>query len=250
MTDRPQNVYDDEAFFAGYSRMERFGSGWARALEQPDFLALLPDVGGKRMLDLGCGAGQLAFYLASQGAADVTGIDLSERMLGLARAERSHPNVTYQRQAIEAARFPADRFDVIVSSLAFHYVADYAALVGHLADWLVPGGVLVFSTEHPLYTARLPANGWVVDDRGRRTGWSIDHYSDDGPREERWFIPGVRKYHRQLSTLLNTLIDAGFRIDRVLEPVPDQHWLRDRPDDVDERRRPIFLLIRATRRLS
>jgi hypothetical protein len=105
--------------------------------------------------------------------------------------------------------------------------------------------MLVYSTEHPLYTGRLPANGWVVDPAGRRTGWAIDHYADEGAREEAWFVPGVRKVHRTLATLVNGLLEAGLVIERVVEPVPDATWLARHPQATDERRRPVFLLARA-----
>src|ERR671938_445846 len=147
----PQNIYDNPQFFAGYAQMERFGSGWDLALEHADFLALLPSVQGRRVLDLGCGAGQLALHLATQGAAEVIGVDLSQQMLKLARAERAHPRVSYQRAALEDVTFPPERFDLVTSSLAFHYVADYAGLVRRIGHWLAPGGALVYSTEHPIY---------------------------------------------------------------------------------------------------
>jgi len=241
----PQNIYDDPGFFAGYSTLERFGAGWERAMEHADLLGLLPDVDGRRVLDLGCGAGQLAHHLATRGAAEVTGVDLSERMLALARAERAHARVTYRREALEKLVYPPARFDLVVSSLAFHYVDDYPGLVSRIAGWLAPGGILVYSTEHPIFTARLPGDGWVLDSAGRRTGWSIDHYSDEGGREERWFVPGVRKIHRTLGTLVNGLVDAGLVVERMVEPVPSEQWLRDHPLADDERRRPIFLLVRA-----
>ena len=137
----PQNIYDQPEFFAGYSQMERFGEGWTRALEQPLFLELLPDPTGLRVLDLGCGAGQLSYHLAQAGAAEVVGVDISDTMLRLARAQRSHSRVTYRLEAIEHVSFRPHRFDLVVSSLAFHYVADYRCLVRNIAEWLTPGGV-------------------------------------------------------------------------------------------------------------
>ncbi len=241
----PQNIYDDPGFLAGYATLERFGAGWERAMEHADLLALLPGVDDRRVLDLGCGAGQLARYLATTGAAEVVGVDVSERMLALARAEWAHPRVAYYRGAVEEVVFPPGRFDLVVSSLVLHYVDDYAGLILRIAGWLAPGGVLVYSTEHPIFTARLPGDGWVLDDAGRRTRWGLDRYADEGPREETWFVPGVRKVHRMVATLINGLLDAGLVIERVVEPIPSEQWLHDHPLARDERRRPVFLLVRA-----
>ncbi|MBM3944013.1 MAG: class I SAM-dependent methyltransferase [SAR202 cluster bacterium] len=241
----PQNIYDDPEFFAGYSTLERFGEGWEKAGERAEFLGLLPDVKGLRVLDLGCGAGQLSRYLAEQGAASVVGVDLSEKMLELARAKWAHPRVTYQRDALETASFPNGSFDLVVSSLAFHYVEDYVGLVRRIAGWLRPGGALVFSTEHPVFTARLPGDGWVSGGEGGGRRWAIDRYADEGPRQENWFVRGVRKAHRTFATLVNGLLDAGLAIERVVEPVASEQWLRDHPDWPDEWRRPTFLLVRA-----
>src|SRR6266446_297171 len=242
---KPQNIYDDPAFFAGDATRERFGTGWQRAMEHADLLALLPEVDGRRVLDLGCGAGQLARYLAATGAAEVVGVDVSERMLALARAEWAHPRVTYCRGAVEEVAFPPARFDLVVSSLVFHYVDDYPGLILRIAGWLAAGGVLVYSTEHPIFTARLPGDGWVLDDAGRRTRWGLDRYADEGAREETWFVPGVRKVHRMVATLINALLDAGLMVERVIEPIPSEQWLHDHPLARDERRRPMFLLVRA-----
>jgi SAM-dependent methyltransferase len=241
----PQNIYDDPRFFAGYSTLERFGAGWKRAMEHAELLTLLPPVHGRRVLDLGCGAGQLAQHLAVRGAIEVVGVDVSERMLGLARAEFPHPQVTYVHGAIEDVGFRPAQFDLVVSVLAFHYVADYAGLVRRIAGWLAPGGVLVYSTEHPMYTARLAGDGWALDGVGGRVAWGIDRYADEGAREETWFVPGVRKVHRMLATLVNGVLDAGLVLERLVEPMPDEQWLRDHPEAVDERRRPMFLLVSA-----
>jgi 2-polyprenyl-3-methyl-5-hydroxy-6-metoxy-1,4-benzoquinol methylase len=241
----PQNIYDDAGFFAGYSGLERFGAGWERAMEHADLLALLPAAAGQRVLDLGCGVGQLAHYLATSGAAEVLGVDVSERMLALARADFTHARLSYRRAAIEDLQFPAERFDLVVSSLAFHYVDDYAGLLKRIAQWLAPGGSLVFSTEHPIFTARLPGDGWVLDADGQRARWGIDDYAEEGARQEHWFVPGVRKVHRTLATLVNGVIDAGLVLERVIEPVPTPERLHADPAIRDERRRPMFVLVRA-----
>lgn len=244
MPDGPQNIYDDPGFFAGYSSLERFGDGWERAAEHDDLLALLPDVKGRRVLDLGCGAGQLTRYLGTREATEVIGVDVSERMLELARSQWTHPRVRYQRTAIEEATFAVACFDLVVSVLALHYVDDYRGVMARIAEWLAPGGVLVYSTEHPIYTARLPYDGWVREGE-RRTRWALNDYASEGSRDETWFVPGVRKVHRTMATLMNGLTDAGLTIERVVEPIPSAGWLERHPSMLDERRRPMFLLVRA-----
>lgn len=87
----------------------------------------------------------------------------------------------------------------------------------------------MYSTEHPIYTARLPGEGWVLDERGERVGWQIDNYFVEGLREEHWFVDGVRKYHRTVATVLDALLQERFRIDRVIEPAPDADRLQTRP---------------------
>jgi SAM-dependent methyltransferase len=241
----PQNIYDDPDFFAGYSKLARFGRGWRDAYEHETFRALLPDVAGKRVLDLGCGVGQWAQYLAEQGAADVIGVDLSERMLEVARAEFSHPCLTFQRASMEEASFPPGRFDLVMSSLAFHYVADYADLCRRIAGWLAPGGILVFSTEHPVYLSRASADGWAKDADDSSLYWGLDRYGEEGLREESWLADGVQKYHRMVSTLVNGPIEAGLVIERVVEPMPDEAMLQRHPDWARESKRPFCLLVRA-----
>lgn len=241
----PQNVYDDPVFFAGYSKLARFGEGWTDAFEHAHVKSLLPDVAGQRVLDLGCGAGQWAAFLAESGAAEVIGTDLSEQMLAVARRDRAHPRVTYQRVSMEDAAFPNGHFGLVISSMAFHYVEDFAGLVRRIVGWLTPGGRLVFSTEHPVYLSRATSEGWVRDAEGKIQHWALSGYGDEGMREETWITAGVRKHHRMVSTILNDVIAAGLTIEQVVEPMPTPESLARHPDWIEERRRPFCLLVRA-----
>jgi len=241
-----QNAYDNETFFEGYKNLRETGSGLNDVLEQPAIRSLLPNLSGLNVLDLGCGMGQFASYSADSGANWVVGVDISEKMLEYARAHHASDNIEYIKMAVEDARFPENSFDLIMSSLVMHYVADYTGLLKNVYRWLRPGGKFAYSCEHPIVTAKLPNCGhWVKDAEGKKLYWCIDDYGDEGAREQTWFIDGVVKYHRKLSTLLNGLSEQGFVIERVLEPEATANALERTPNLVEERRRPPVLVISA-----
>jgi SAM-dependent methyltransferase len=139
-----------------------------------------------------------------------------------------------------------ERFDIVVSSLAFHYVADFQALTKNIYRILNDGGVLVFSQEHPVNTCFSTGCRWTKDENGSKLFANLSHYSVDGERESKWFVEGVKKYHRTFSTIINTLIEAGFQIDRLMEPVPTPQELKEHPEYNDLLHKPDFLLIKAS----
>ena len=116
----------------------------------------------------------------------------------------------------------------------------------NVARMLAPGGVFVFCVEHPIVTANY--DGWLRDANGEKRHWQLDNYGSEGERMTEWFVAGVRKYHRTLSTYLNTLLDAGLTITRVVEPVPNETAVAARPAFADEWRRPAFLFVRVEKR--
>ena len=144
-----ENKYDDPRFFEKYSHMSRSEQGLQGAGEWLTLAPLLPAFAGKRVLDLGCGYGWHCAYAADQGAASVIGVDLSAKMLETARQKNARPQVQYQQGAIEDAAFPDGSFDVVLSSLALHYVADFDAVARRVYAMVAPGGWFVFSAEHP-----------------------------------------------------------------------------------------------------
>ncbi|MGI5884798.1 MAG: class I SAM-dependent methyltransferase [Candidatus Spyradocola sp.] len=238
-----ENKYDDARFFEKYSQMARSQYGLAGAGEWPALQALLPDFSGKDVLDLGCGYGWHCAYAAAHGAKTVLGIDLSERMLAVAQSKNAAPCVTYRRCAMEDLVLPDASADIVLSSLAFHYVRDFAPLVRNIARWLRPGGAFLFSVEHPVFTAQGPQD-WVYDAQGNILHFPVDHYYEEGERHAVFLGEPVIKYHRTLTTYLDTLLDNGFRLARVVEPKPPESML-DLPGMRDEMRRPLMLLVSA-----
>ncbi|WPB83530.1 class I SAM-dependent methyltransferase [Sediminicoccus rosea] len=238
-----RNIYDDPAFFAGYAGLERSRLGLDGAPEWPRLQAMLPPVEGLRVADLGCGYGWFCRWARQAGAARVLGLDLSRRMLDAARARTEGEGITYVEGDLAALALPEARFDLVFSSLAFHYVADFGRLLAAIRQGLAPGGRLVFSIEHPLLMApRAP--GWRREADGRLT-WPVDAYLEEGPRETHWFVPGVVKHHRSLATTLNSLVGAGFALARLEEFGPSAEQVASRPEWAKERERPLFLLVSA-----
>lgn len=239
-----QNIYDNNDFFEGYRQLRTAESGLNTVLEEPAIYALLPDLKGLHILDLGCGFGRFSRYAANQGATTVTGVDISERMLAAAAQEDNPDNITYLQSPIETATFPPDSFDLIVSSLALHYIQDYRQLTARMFTWLRPGGQLTFTVEHPMSTAR-EEQQWITDETGHKLYWPVDHYHDESIRHTNWFVDDVIKYHRTTATYVNTLLTAGFTLHRLEEPTPLPEFVQQRPELNDQFRRPPFLLLSA-----
>jgi SAM-dependent methyltransferase len=184
----------------------------------------------------------LARFLADQGARHVLGIDPSRRMLAIAASHRS-PRVRYCRADAESFALAPGSVDLVVSSLALHYVASYHDLVHRVAQWLRPGGHLIYSVEHPICTARNPMTSWH-ECRGERH-WPVDDYADEAPRFQTWLGGQVTKHHRRITTLISSVLDAGLTLSALDEPYPDHGSLARRPDLADHRRRPPLLIVAA-----
>lgn len=241
-----ENKYDDQVFFEKYSRMARSQQGLAGAGEWHELQKLLPDFRGRRVLDLGCGCGWHCKYAAGHGAAYVLGTDLSEKMLAAARAKNPDPVIEYRRAAMEDLECPDGSFGVVLSSLAFHYVKEFGPLVQRIHRWLEPGGAFVFSVEHPVFTA-FGSQDWYYDEHGGILHFPVDNYYLEGRREAVFLGERVTKYHRTLTTYLDTLLQSGFQLLRVVEPQPPEDMM-ELPGMKDELRRPMMLLVSAVKK--
>ncbi|MEK4760583.1 class I SAM-dependent methyltransferase [Viridibacillus sp. FSL E2-0187] len=244
-----QNKYDEPKFFSAYEQMPRSVDGLEAAGEWHILKTLLPDLQNKRVLDLGCGFGWHCRFAREQQASSVIGVDLSEKMLEKAREKTDDPSITYIQESIEDIQFSDAQFDVVISSLAFHYIQSFDIICQKVYDYLENGGAFVFSVEHPIFTSRSEQD-WYVDEKGNRLHWPVDNYQFEGLRETSFLNESVQKYHRTISTYMNDLINAGFSISAVKESTPSEEMLKNIPEMHDENRRPMFLMIAATKDVS
>lgn len=241
-----QNIYDNPEFFAGYSQLPRQVHGLDGAPEWPSIHAMLPELRGKHVADLGCGFGWASRFMREQGAASVIGFDLSENMIARAKADTADASIEYHVADLETLELPPATFDLVYSALTFHYVEDFGRLMRTIHTSLVDGGDLVFTMEHPIFMAAAHPR-WIVDEDGRKT-WPVNGYSVEGERRTDWFAKGVLKYHRTLATVLNAVMKAGFDLREVKEFAPSREQIEQAPELAEELERPMMLMISACKR--
>lgn len=246
-----QNIYDNETFYEGYKKIRENANNANNLFEIPALLSLLPDLRGKRILDLGCGFGEHCKMFVEKGAACVVGVDISEKMLEVAKRENSDDKITYLNMAMEDIdRIDVNlqggmEFDLVISSLALHYVEDFTGVVTKIYRMLSKGGYFIFSQENPLCTCHSGGNRWTKDENGNKLYLNLSNYGVEGERESVWFVDNVKKYQRTFSTIVNTLTEAGFSIEKMIEPLPTEEILADHPDQSDLFHKPDFLLVKA-----
>lgn len=238
-----KNIYDNPSFFKKYSEMTRSKDGLEGAGEWESLKRVLPSFEGKTILDLGSGYGWHAKYMVEHGAKVVYALDSSLAMLNEAEKRNYDPKIIYCLQAMEEMDFPPESFDVIFSSLSFHYVEDLSSVFHKIFSFLKSGGLFIFSVEHPLFTTE-GSEDWIYDNNGKIQHFPLDNYFYEGERLTNFLGTKVKKYHRTLTTYFSLLLDYGFKIERVIEPTPKEEML-SLPGMKDELRRPMMLIIRA-----
>ena len=198
---------DYDGFGAAYSARNE-NSLFNAYYERPEMIRLAGDVAGLEILDAGCGSGPLAAALRAKGAV-VSGFDLSPVMVELARQRLGADADVRVADLGGPLPYPDDRFDLVVASLALHYVEDWASALAELRRVLKPGGRLTVSIIHPMVYAIV----YPEADYFALTQYSEDYDYGD---ETVW----MTYWHRPLQDVITTIVDAGFRIRTVTEPPP------------------------------
>lgn len=207
---------------------------------------MLPDLSGKKVLDLGCGYGHNCIDFVKIGAEKVIGIDISEKMLSVAKTKFAHEKIEYLNMSMTDISKLDEKFDFIYSSLAFHYVKDFDTFAKDIFSVMNDGGNLLFSQEHPIITATVDGNGHFNKDKnGNRVSYTFSNYNEPGERKVHWYVDGVVKYHRTISDVINALAKAGFIIEEICEPVPEDWAIEKLPTITKEYIKPNFLIVKA-----
>lgn len=208
MSDGERSARQYDAMAADYAADNQESSTNAY-YERPATIELLGDVTGRRVLDAGCGAGPLTEWLADHGAI-VTATDVSPAMAEAARRRVGDRATVRVADLAHPLSFAADAsFDIVVASLVLHYMRDWEVVLGEFRRVLTPDGVVVFSTHHPAMDWQLLSREDYFVTRQFTETWKKGH----GEYE-------VTFWRRPLTAMTQAIHDAGFVIERLIEPAP------------------------------
>lgn len=243
-----QSIFDKPDFFDKYMEYRNKSFCYTDTVVCPALRAMLPPMSGLAVLDIGSGYGDFCRYAITEGAASVTGLDNSQLMYRFATSRINEPRISLHPIGVEDFDAPNETFDLTVASMTFHYVADLHLAFRKVHRWLKAGGLLVFSMNHPNYTAAL--EGGSLDRCEREGVQEISRYFDESERKHRWLVDDVVKYHVKMETIVNGLLDVGFVLQRLVEPTASEALAFKYPDLEKTKRVPFCIVVRATKPLS
>lgn len=221
-----------------------------RFLEKPAMFAKLGDIKGAGVLCIGCGSGEEVSMLLESGARHIQGIDISEKLIQIARD--TYPQVSFDVQSMEDMHvFPDDSFDFVYSSLTLHYAQDWSSILREVHRILTPGGRMLFSTHHPVKwgaeVVRSPEMDTFRMGYDRPAGASPTVFGDYlGSRRiaDQWFgSMDVEYHHRPLEAIFKDVLSSGLTLLDFLEPKPTEEARTENPGFWEIHSRiPLFMI--------
>ena len=214
-------------------------------VEQIIPLAVEELAGRHKILDLGCGDGQIARALAAQGS-DVLGVDPTQLHIDVAIERGGGPQYVLGG----ATNIPADdeSFDAVVACLVFEHIDQMDEAMTEVARVLKPNGQFSFFLNHPLL--QTPGSGWIDDHiiDPPEQYWRIGPYLVETESiEEVEKDVYIRFIHRPLSRYVNALLANGMSLERMVEPSPPAGFLARAPEYALAHTVPRLLYLRSTK---
>ena len=199
--------------------------------------------GYDRVLDIGCGEGQLSRRAASVGAR-VVGLDPIPAQTLEATKRGGGP--VYSQGDAAALPFADGAFDAAIACLVFEHLEDPDSALAEVSRVLRVGGRFLFMLNHPLLQA--PGSGWIDDHILGEQYWRVGAYLTESITNEQ-MEPGVILpfVHRPLSRYVNTMAENGLVLDRMLEPAPPAGFLSKAPEYAEASEFPRLLVLQALR---
>ncbi|WDZ57672.1 class I SAM-dependent methyltransferase [Paenibacillus polymyxa] len=235
-----------ENFTAKYTEE---GDRSREVLLNPALQACMGPLGGKKVLDAGCGEGYLSRKMVRAGAW-VEAVDYSTEMLRLAKERTpSAMGITYHHGNLERLEMFGDQsFDLIVSNMVIQDLEDYEQAIAEMRRLLVPGGRFIFSILHPCF--QTPDSGWVKDEAGKKLHWKVNRYFSEGALEQDMPYDQEEKFlyfHRTLSSYVQTIIETGLLLEGMVEPKPSAEMLEKYPHFREDLNVTHFLVFKTQR---
>ena len=237
MEHRGSSAYDQEDFHSQYMNRRSRKDSPNNAIETPIIYELIGDFQNKKLLDLGCGDASFGKDLLEKGAASYTGIEGSKQMMEAAKQNLSEVNGDVFLDTMESYNYPIEKFDIITSRFAIHYVSDIHNLFQNIHMALRNKGKFVFSVQHPLTTASFKSK----KTGDQRENWIVDDYFLDGERKEPWINQIVVKYHRTIEQYFSALVHAGFTVTDLREGKPMREYFTNDKEYQRRLRIPVIL---------
>ena len=208
-------------------------------------LAAAELAGATRILDIGCGDGQISRMMAA-GGAHVVGIDPTWNQISVAHQRAGGP--AYLRTTADELPFTDASFDVAVACLVFEHIDAVDAAIAEVARVLAPGGRFCFFLNHPLI--QTPGSGWIDDHMidPPEQYWRIGPYLIETESIEQVELGVyIRFIHRPLSRYLNALTEHGLVLERMIEPSPPAGFLERAPEYREAATVPRLMYLRLRR---
>jgi SAM-dependent methyltransferase len=240
---RGSAFYDDLESFERYQRHREWSLSPNAVMEGPAFWEELGPVAGLRVLDLGCGDARAGRELLEAGASRYLGIDGSRRMVGAAQRMLAGTVGEVVLCDIEDLDEPEGSFDLVLSRMALHYVADLGRVLRGCYQCLVPGGRLLLSVVHPVITSH-DARGSSTEPR---QDWVVDDYFLAGPRDQQWLGARTVWHHRTVEDYVSAMLGAGFTLTGLRECIPRRELFDDDAEYERRLRIPLVLLLAGAR---